>query len=589
MNRRLAAILATDVAGYSRLMHEDEEDTHARFTALIVGVIEPAIVQHGGRIVKSTGDGFLAEFPSAVEAAKCALQFQAEVALRSSREAEDRRLKFRAGIHLGDVIVEERDIYGDGVNVAARLEALAEPGGIAVSGVVHENVRGRVSCSFEDLGDQTVKNIANPVRIYRVLPMAEQPHAEPKQSLALPDKPSIAVLPFENMSGDPTQEYFVDGMTEELITALSRVPSFFVVARNSTFAYKGTSPDIRRVGRDLGVRYVLEGGVRKADDRVRITSRLTDAVTGIHVWAARFDGVLTDIFELQDQVAASVVGTIEPKLRQLEMERARHKSSENLQAYDLVLRSRFAYAQLTDQAFDEACSLLHKALVADPSYALALALLSLFHLRRAAQYLTMPSEAELDKYVRMADEAVRLAPDEPEVLVPAAYVIGLPGGKLEGAITLVQQALAVNANSAEAWAASGVLRAYSGETKIALDHLDRSKRLSPLYVQSSFQHFGFALAHFVDGDYERAVTWTEAGSRQEPNEIVHLRYRSAALGLLGRLEEAQQARSRLLELNPCVTVSRVRRHVEVELKNPYKKPGVADALYEGLRLAGLPE
>ena len=375
MIRRLAAILAADVAGYSRLMHADEEGAHARFTGLMAGVIEPAIAQHAGRIVKSTGDGFLAEFASAVEAAKCALQFQMEIARDVAGESADQRFAFRVGIHLGDVIVEERDIYGDGVNVAARLEALAKPGGIVVSGVVHENVRGRISCGFEDLGDQTVKNIAKPVRTYRVLPATEQPR-EPERTLALPDKPSIAVLPFQNMSGDPGQEYFVDGMTEEIITALSRVPSFFVVARDSTFAYKGTSPNIRQAGRELGVRYVLEGSVRKARERVRITGQLIDATSGMHIWADRFDGVLTDIFELQDQVAASVVGASEPKLRDVEIERARLKPPEDLRAYDLVLRARFADDLSTRDSDEEARRLLHHALEIDPNYALALALLA---------------------------------------------------------------------------------------------------------------------------------------------------------------------------------------------------------------------
>jgi adenylate cyclase len=341
MIRRLAAILAADVAGYSRLMHADEEATHARFTALMTGVIDPAVAQHAGRIVKSTGDGFLAEFSSAVEAAKCALQFQMEIARDAASEPEDRRFAFRVGIHLGDIIAEERDIYGDGVNVAVRLEALTEPGGIVVSGVVHESVRGRISCVFEDLGDQTVKNIASPVRTYRVLPETEQPKLGAGQTFPLPDKPSIAVLPFQNMSADPGQDYFADGMTEEIITALSRVPSFFVVARNSTFAYKGTSPNIRQVGRELGVRYVLEGSVRKADERVRITGQLIDVTTGMHIWADRFDGIMNDIFELQDQVAASVVGAIEPKLQDLEIERARLKPAGSLRAYDLVLHARF--------------------------------------------------------------------------------------------------------------------------------------------------------------------------------------------------------------------------------------------------------
>jgi adenylate cyclase len=441
MIRRLAAILATDIAGYSRLMHADEEGTYVRLATLMADVIEPAIAQHSGRIVKRTGDGFLAEFPSAVEAAKCSLQFQIQILRDTAREPEDRQLCFRVGIHLGDVIVEEQDIYGDGVNVAARLEALAEPGGIAISGVVHENVRGRVSCAFEDMGDQSVKNIAQPVRTYRMIPETARRRAEPEQTLPLPDKPSIAVLPFQNMSGDPGQEYFVDGMTEEIITALSRVPSFFVVARNSTFAYKGTSPNIRQVGREFGVHYVLEGSVRKAGQRVRITGQLIDATTGMHIWADRFDGVLADIFELQDQVAASVVGAIEPKLRDAEIERARLKPPENLRAYDLVLRARFAFEVLTRDPREEALRLLRHAVEIDPHYPLALALLAFsnFSLLVANHRITS-TEAELDGYVQLARDAVRQSPDDPEVLVPAAHVIGLVGGDFPGATALMDRA-----------------------------------------------------------------------------------------------------------------------------------------------------
>jgi TolB-like protein len=478
--RRLAAILAADIAGYSRLMHADEEGTYARFTTLMADVIGPALAQHAGRIVKRTGDGFLAEFPSAVEAAKCSLQFQMQILRDAAREPEDRWLSFRVGIHIGDVIVEEQDIYGDGVNVAARLEALAEPGGIVISGVVHENVRGRVSSAFEDMGDQSVKNIAKPVRTYRMIPGTRR-QAEPEQILALPDKPSIAVLPFQNMSGDAAQDYFVDGMTEEINTALSRVPSFFVVARHSTFAYKGTSPNIRQVGRELGIRYVLEGSVRKTGERVRISGQLIDATTGMHVWADRFDGILTDIFELQDQVAASVVGAIEPRLRDAEIERARLKPAENLQAYDLVLRSRFA----------------------------------------------------------------------------------------------------------EAWAASGLLRAYLGEIEVALDHLERSRRLNPRIA--FFQHVGFTVAHFVAGKYDEAVNWTAAGLSRYVAHVPLLRYRAASLGLLGRSDEARQVVQRMLAIVPDLTIARARRHVEIEMKNPYKKPSVVEAYYEGLRRAGLPE
>jgi TolB-like protein/tetratricopeptide (TPR) repeat protein len=586
MIRRLAAILAADIAGYSRLMHADEEGTYARFTTLMSDVIERAIAQHAGRIVKRTGDGFLAEFPSAVEAAKCSLHFQTQILQEAAPEPEDRRLAFRVGIHLGDVIVEEHDIYGDGVNVAARLEALAEPGGIMISGVVHENVRGRVSCVFEDLGDQVVKNIAKPLLTYRMIPESARPRVEAEQTLALPDKPSIAVLPFQNMSGDPGQEYFVDGMTEEIITALSRVPSFFVVARHSTFAYKGTSPSIRHVGRELGVRYMLEGSVRKSGERVRITVQLVDATTGMHIWADRFDGVLTDIFELQDRVAASVVGAIEPRLRDSEIERARLKPTGDLQAYDLVLRGRFAFER-GGGAVADAIRFLRHAVEIDPDYSLALALLAFSNFTLLANHRITATEAELDGYVQMAHDAVRQSPDDPEVLVPAANLIALPGGDFRAATAVMDRACILNGNSTEAWAASGLLRAYLGEIELALDHLERSRRLNPRIA--FFQHVGFTVAHFVAGKYDEAVNWTAAGLSRYVTHVPLLRYRAASLGLLGRTDEARQVVQRMLAIVPDLTIARARRHVEIEMKNPYKRPGVSEAYYEGLRRAGLPE
>jgi TolB-like protein len=402
----------------------------------------------------------------------------------------------------------------------------------------------------------------------------------PGQRLVLPDKPSIAVLAFHNMSGDPGQDYFADGMTEEIITALSHVPFIFVAARNSTFTYKGTSPEINRIGRELGVRYVLQGSVRKADERVRITATLIDAATGMHIWAGRFDGLLTNIFELQDDVAASVVGAIEPRIRDAEVERARRKPATDLRAYDLVLRSRFGYD------LDGDLRLLRQAVEIDPGYALALAMIAQANWASVVHHRTTPTEAELAGYVRMARDAVERAPNDPEVLIPAAPVIALAGGDLSGGTVTVERACVLNRNSAEAWAVSGLLRAYAAAVDTALDHLQRSRRLNPL--DTSFQHLGLALAHFVSGNYDEVLNWTEGVGRWSTTVPI-MRYRAAALGLLGRSEEAAQIVERLLALVPDLTLARVRRHVEVEMKSPYKKSGVAEAYYEGLRRAGLPE
>src|ERR1700758_1066703 len=378
LERRLAAILAADVAGYSRLVGADEEGTHERLKALRRGLADPKIKEYRGRIVKTTGDGLLIEFVSVVDAVRCAVEVQREMAERNADVSPDCRIEFRMGINLGDIIKDGRDIYGDGVNVAARLEALAEPGGVCVSRVVRDQVRDKLAISFEDMGEQKVKNIARPVRVHRVVLGEPSSSPEPataslsRPALALPDKPSIAVLPFQNMSGDPEQDYFADGMVEDITTALSRFKELFVIARNSSFTYKGRAVDVKQIGRELGVRYVLEGSVRKATNRVRITGQLVDAATGAHLWADRFDGGLGDIFDLQDQVTESVVGAIAPVVEKAEIERAKRKPTDSLDAYALYLRGLAKFYQFASrQVNDEALRLFNSAIELDPDFASA--------------------------------------------------------------------------------------------------------------------------------------------------------------------------------------------------------------------------
>jgi adenylate cyclase len=371
--RRLAAILAADVAGYSRLIGADEEGTLEQLKAVRSELVDPKIAEHKGRMVKTTGDGLLVEFASVVDALRCAVELQRAMTARNAGVREDRRIDFRIGIHQGDIVVEDGDIFGDGVNIAARLEGLAEAGGICVSARVQEDAAGRLDLAFKDVGEQRLKNIARPVRVYRVS-IADTPGAKP--ALPLPDKPSLAVLPFQNLSGDPEQEYFVDGVVEEIITAISRLPWLFVIARNSSFAYKGKSPDLRQVGRELGVGYVLEGSLRNAGNRVRITGQLIDTTSGAHIWADRFEGPLDDIFELQDEVASRIVGAIEPKLRSAEIERARRKPTQSLDAYDLYLRALAEFRKWTPESWSEAIGLLGRALAIDPRYASAAGLLA---------------------------------------------------------------------------------------------------------------------------------------------------------------------------------------------------------------------
>jgi TolB-like protein len=375
VERKLAAIFAADIADYSRLMARDEVGALARLKACRV-IIDGLIASHRGRIFNTAGDSVVADFASAVDAVQCAVAAQAAIAAENARTA-DESMQFRIGVHVGDVMVDGADLLGDGVNIAARLEALADPGAICVSAAARDHIGNRLPIAFTDLGEQQVKNIAEPIRVYRVQAAASA--AQTVAALPLPDKPSIAVLPFQNMSGDPEQEYFVDGMVEEIITALSRIRWLFVIARNSSFSYKGQSPDVHRVGRELGVRYVLEGSVRKAGNRVRITAQLVDALTGAHLWADRFDGSVEDVFELQDQAASSVAGVIEPALQAAEMRRSAARPTIDLTAYDLYLRALAVYFPITKERLFEALGLFDRAIAIDPKYGPALSWAAICH------------------------------------------------------------------------------------------------------------------------------------------------------------------------------------------------------------------
>jgi adenylate cyclase len=447
--RRLAAILAADVAGYSRLIGADEGGTLERIKALRRELIDPKIAEHRGRLVKTTGDGLLVEFASVVDAHRCAAGLQADLAEANAALSPDRRIEFRIGINMGDIVVEDGDIFGDGVNVAARLEGLAEPGGICVSGRVQEDATGKFDLSFEDMGDQALKNIARPVRVYRVATGSGVEAAKEPAPLPLPDKPSIAVLPFANMSGDPEQEYFVDGMVEEIITALSRIRWLFVIARNSSFTYKGKSVEVKQVARELGVRYVLEGSVRKTSNRVRITGQLIDTATGAHIWANRFDGALDDIFELQDQVASNVAGAIEPKLRQSEIERAVRKPIDNLGAYDLYLRA--VAAMYKNVKSPESIEFARRSLAIEPGYAPAAALIASVRLnqRVAGASLTDTEIAEALDFARYGIEA---SGEDPDTLARAGSVLSQLGGEHAAGMRAIERALALNPNCAYAWA-----------------------------------------------------------------------------------------------------------------------------------------
>jgi len=569
--RRLAAIMVADIAGYSRLMHADEEATHARLTRLMTGVIKPAVAGHGGRIVKRTGDGFLAEFGSAVEAVASALQFQSNIAAEPGAEP----VRFRVGVHLGDVIVEPHDIFGDGVNIAARLESLADPGGILVSGVVHETVRGRVGCGFEDLGEQALKNIARPVRAYR--PVAATAPSRP--TLTLPDRASIAVLPFQNMSGDPEQEYFADGMVDEIITGLSRVRWFFVISRNSSFTYKGRAVDVKQVGRELGVRYVLEGSIRKAAGRVRITGQLIDATTGGHIWADRFDGDLADIFELQDRVTESVVAAIEPSLLNAEIQRAQAKPTESLDAYDLYLRALSHFYSKTRADLDAATVLLRRALSIDPSFTPAKGTLVVAYTQRIAQGWAETGEAETA--VALARECAVEGRDDPISLRSAGHALALLAGEREEGVALQQRAMHFNPNSPATLVWAGWTYCFAGQPEPAIECLSRALRLDPLGAEVIDVASGLALAHLLAGRLQEALDYTERALHASPDWRPTLRFRIAALMGVGRIDEARALAQRLLAVDPEFRLST--RPVS------FGHGAMREVYRNALRDAGLPE
>jgi TolB-like protein/class 3 adenylate cyclase len=587
VERQLVAILAADIAGYSRLMGDDEEGTLAQLRACRQELIEPGIAAHQGRIVKTTGDGMLVGFASPVEAVRFAVEMQQAMVGRNADLADKKRLEFRIGINLGDVIVEDRDLYGDAVNIAARLEALAEPGGICVSRAVCDQVRDRVSLAFEDLGEQQVKNIARPLHVYRVCgntpgqAVVEPPPAA-ASLLALPDNPSIAVLPFTNMSDDPEQEYFADGMVEEIITALSQIRWLFVIARNSTFTYKGRAVDVKQVGRDLGVRYVLEGSVRKAQDRVRIGAQLIDTSSGAHIWSDRFEGPLDNIFELQDQVASGVAGVIEPRLRRSEIERANRKPTQSLDAYDLYLRAIGQFHQHTPDGARAAIDLLRRALALDPTYAPAAALIGECRVTLGRGSI---SQAEAEESVRLARQAIQSGKNDPEALWMAAISLSVFADEHTLAAGIIERSLALNPNSAHAWNAKGWVAYYQNQLSLAIEALKRAIRLSPLDPLGGYFSNGLALATLAAGQYGEAVEWADRALREFPDSVFALRSSAIACIQLGRTEKARDLVRRLLELRPGLTIAECQAAATIR-----QLPSEVIAVQaDSLRKAGMPE
>jgi len=581
VERKLAAIFAADVAGYSALMGRDEVGTLRTLTAYRV-IIDRLIASHRGRIFNTAGDSLVADFASAVDAVQCAVAVQDAIAKENEGRPASEQMWFRIGVHVGDIMVQGDNLFGDAVNVAARLEALAEPGGICISAVVRDHIGTKLPLSFADLGEQQVKNITQPIKAFSVKSdTSPTATSVAGSSLTLPDKPSIAVLPFANLSGDPEQEYFADGMVEEIVTALSRIRWLFVIARNSSFTYKRRSVDVKQVGRELGVRYILEGSVRKAGGRVRITAQLIEATTGTHLWADKFDDSLEDVFDLQDRVAISVAGVIEPTLRQTEIERARRKRPESLDAYDLYLRALpNAFTAMPGDA-DKALALLAKAIELEPDYAAAHAIIAWCHEQR---YLRggLQQETKLAALYH-ARQAIAKGGDDATTLAAAGFVVAAVDHNYETALNAFDRSFALSNSSALALGFSSVVRAWKGDDAIAVAHAQLALRLSPFDPLIYLPYVGLAYAHLAARRFEDAAAAASRASQANPSFSVPCMLHAAALAELGRSDDAKAMAQRFLELEPSITVSSAIRSAR------YENPENIAALGSALRKAGLPE
>jgi TolB-like protein/class 3 adenylate cyclase/Tfp pilus assembly protein PilF len=587
VGRRLAAIIAADVAGYSRLMHDDEEATHARFTTLLKDAIEPAIAEHGGRIVKSTGDGFLAEFPSAVEAVRAAVQFQTHIKEFTIADAEDRRIAFRVGINIGDVIVEWHDIFGDGVNIAARLESISEPGGICISSSVYDQVRGKVGVEFADLGEQNLKNIACPVRAYAAVrdgvgPVTKSGSTTPNP-LSAP-RLSLVVLPFANIGGDPEQEYFVDGVTESLTTDLSRISGAFVIARNTAFTFKGKAIDVKKLGRELNVRYVLEGSVQRSGNRLRVNVQLVDAETGNHLWAERFDKPIADLFEMQDEIISRLANALDAELIAAEARRAEH--SVHPDAMDLVFQGRSCFNRgLIPDYMTQARRFFEQALALDPENIEAMVGLARVDQNRGASSMTDDRSAQLAAAETTITKVLSLAPKHASAhaILGAVQIFTKRAAQ---SIAEFEQALALDRNLARAHALIGLAKIFLGRGEETEPHVNEAFRLSPrdTFAPEWLIYVGIAKAQL--GADAEAVSWMRRGLDANRNYSFAYFHLGAALARLGELEQARTAVQAGLALDPNFTIHRFRTHARRD--NPIFLTS-GERLIEGMRLAGVPE
>lgn len=582
-NRKLSAVLAADVVGYSRLMGADEVGTLAALKRHRENVFDPAIVAHNGRIVKLIGDGTLAEFGSVLDAVNCALAVQRTGMAISNEEAPS--IVLRIGINLGDVIVDSDDIYGDGVNIAARLEALAEPGGICVSSVVHESITKRIDVCFRDGGEINVKNIERPIHIWTWHPgdaaatgkafPAPKPASQVKKS-------SIAVLPFTNMSDDPEQEYFSDGISEDIITDLSKVSGLTVISRNSSFAYKGRAVDVRAVGRDLGVGVVLEGSVRRAGTRLRITAQLIDAATGGHLWAERFDRNMSDVFEVQDDVTGRIVEALKLTMSPSEKARITGGGTSNIDAYDYFLRGRDLIAigkTQTREVFEQARDFLLRAIELDGNYAQAYAALSFAYVLNFQNRWTADSNTALQQAKQAADRAIEKDPQE-VMARAAAAIVATFAADLARAKSEAEIALTLDPNSTHAYLCLGSVYIFLGQPLEAIPMIENAMRLDPAYTQQPLHVLG--VANLLAGKYETAAALLKQRILVVPNTDFSRAVLASALGHLGEIEEARRVWHELMEINPHYTF---KKHYE---RQPFVNKDDVRRIADGLRKAGLP-
>jgi adenylate cyclase len=587
-NRKLAAILVADIVGFSRLTGADEDGTLARLRSLRSDVIDPTIAVHDGRVVKRTGDGALVEFRSVVQAVRCAIEIQDIMVERNAGVPTERRIEFRIGVHLGDVVEEDDgDLMGDGVNIAARLESIAQPGAICISEDAYRQVRARLDLSVTDMGEQTLKNIAQPLKVYALNvgangePRSRQTEISSKPGLQ--DKPSIAVLPFTNMSGDPDQEYFVDGMAEDIITALSKFEQLFVIARNSSFVYKGRSVDIVQVGRELGVRYVLEGSVRRAGDRVRITGQLINAETGNHLWADKFDGRLEDVFDLQDRITASVIGAIEPTVRKAEIERAKSKQPENMGAYDLFLQALPHIYQVKPESNLKALNFLMRAIDLDPEYAPALAHAAWGLVQRITRPWDRYGEDDPGRAISLARSALAAGSEDAQAVVLGGFTLIMLREDYLAGLDAVRRAVDLNPGSGFVNSMAGSALVFGDEAAEGLELLDRAMLLGPKDPSFFSQLLVAGVGHLSCDRPEQALDLILRSIAMNPNWDSSYLALTTAYALLDRPADAKKAADKLLSIYPDASTSRYDRVL------PVRNAAFRKTMITSLKQAGIPD